>query len=93
MSLRRIRRAAREERYEFTQHAVEEMDEDDLTDAEVREVLLRGHVIRELSDDARGERFVLRGRPRGREQAEVEVVCRFLCSERLRIITVYAMRE
>ena len=46
--------------------------------------------MRELTNDPRGVRFVVRGRPRGREE-EVEVVCRFLPSERLRIITVYAM--
>jgi hypothetical protein len=92
MSLRRIRRAVREERYELTAHAIEEMDEDDLAADDVRDVLLRGHVVRELTKDPRGTRFVVRGRPRGRGE-EVEVVCRFLPSERLRIITVDAMED
>ena len=92
MSLRRIRRAVRQDRYELTVHAIEEMDEDDLTEDDVRDILLRGRVVRELTTDPRGPRFVVRGRPRGRDE-DVEVVCRFLPSERLRIITVYAMEE
>jgi hypothetical protein len=82
----------REELYELTAHALEEMDEDDLTEADVRDVLLRGQVIRELTNDPRGTRFVVRSRPRRREE-EVEIVCRFLPSQRLRIITVYAIEE
>jgi hypothetical protein len=92
MSLRRIRKAVREDRYELTAHAIEEMDEDDLTEEDVRGILLRGRVVRELTKDPRGTRFVVRGRSRARGEA-VEVVCRFLPSERLRIITVYAMEE
>ncbi len=92
MSLRRIRRAVREDRYELTAHSIEEMDDDDLTEEDVRDILLRGQVVRELTEDPRGTRFVVRGRPRGYGQ-EVEVVCRFLPSDRLRIITVYAMEK
>lgn len=40
MNLKRIKRAVREDRYQFTMHALEEMDEDDLTEEEVRAVLL-----------------------------------------------------
>jgi hypothetical protein len=47
------------------------MDEDDLTDADVRATILNGRVAKTLTDDPRGERFVVRGLPRGREaQAE-----------------------
>ncbi len=38
MGIKRIRRAVREGRCEFTTHALEEMDEDDLSDADVRQV-------------------------------------------------------
>jgi hypothetical protein len=40
MGLRRIRGAVRQGKYEFTLHALEEMDEDDLDESEVRRVLL-----------------------------------------------------
>ena len=68
------------------------MDEDDLTDADVRATILNGRVAKTLTDDPRGERFVVRGLPRGHE-AEVEVVCRFLPSGRMRIITVYRAED
>jgi hypothetical protein len=92
MSIRRIRRAIRTDRYELTAHSLDEMDEDDLTEEDVRDVVLRGRIERTLADDPRGVRFVICAVPRGRTQ-QVEVVCRFLPSGQLRIITVYCMEE
>lgn len=45
-----------------------------------------------LTDDPRSTRFVVRGTPPG-EDREIEVVCRFLPSGLLRIITVYEVKE
>jgi hypothetical protein len=92
MGLKRIRRAIREGRYEFTVHALEEMDEDDLDEMDVRFAILRGDVISELTDDPRGLRFVIRGTAQD-EERELDVVCRFLPSGLLRIITVYKIDE
>ncbi len=86
MSIEHIRRAIRQGRYEFTMHALEEMDEDDLTEADVRRALLDGELRASLTDDPRGIRFVVRGVSYG---VEVEVVCRFLLSGLMRIVTVY----
>jgi hypothetical protein len=92
MGLRRIRRAIREGRYEVTVHALEEMDEDDLDEADVREAILGGRLGAELTDDPRGTRFVVRGSTQSKNR-EIEVVCRFLPSGLLRIITVYELAE
>jgi hypothetical protein len=92
MSIRRIRRAVRDGRYEVSVHALDEMDEDDLTDAHVHRVVLRGTLMATLTDDPRGPRFVVRGTPTETD-AEVEVVCRFLPSGRMRIITVYVVKD
>lgn len=92
MSLKRIRRAVKEDRYQFSIHALEEMDEDDLTEEDVRVVILHGVIVAELTDDPRGVRFVLSGKP-ANEDKEVEIVCRFLPSGKLRIITAYAVEE
>ena len=56
MGLKQIRRAIRERRYEFTIHALEEMDEDYLDESDVRFSILNGEVISELTDDPRGIR-------------------------------------
>ena len=92
MGLKRIRRAIREDRYEFTLHALEEMDEDGLVEEDVRHAMLHGRIESELTDDPRGGRFVVCGQVQN-ETAEIEVVCRFLPSGILRIITVYAIEE
>lgn len=92
MGIKRIRRAVREDRYQFSSHALEEMDEDSLTEEDIRWVILHGEVVAELIDDPRGIRFVVRGKPR-QDDSGVEVVCRFLPSGMLRIITVYVPEE
>lgn len=92
MSLRRIRLATSEGRLEFSGHALEEMDEDDLDEADVCEVLMRGTIIETLTADPRGTRFVVSGQALDQE-TQVEVICRFLSTGILRIITVYAAEE
>ena len=92
MGIRRIRRAVREGRYEFTTHALEEMDDDDLTEADVRLAILNGRIAKELTKDPRGLRFLVRGNSVDSEK-EIEVNCRFLPSGTLRIITVYDLEN
>ncbi|MFN0123223.1 MAG: DUF4258 domain-containing protein [Blastocatellia bacterium] len=92
MDIRRIRRGIREDRYEFTAHALEEMDEDFLSEEDVRNAILSGSVVAELSDDPRGARFVVRGESVV-QNIWLDVVGRFLPSGLLRIITVYALDE
>jgi hypothetical protein len=92
VGIRRIRRALREGRFEFTAHALDEMDEDDLTDADIQATILRGSLLKTFTDDARGPRFVVRGLARTRHD-EIEVVCRFLPSGRMRIVTAYRVDE
>lgn len=92
MSIRRIRLALKEDRYAYSIHALEEMDEDHLADSDVYEAIMKGKVVAKLTGDPRGTRFVIRGRAVGKE-TQVEVVCRFVPSTILRIITVYAVEE
>lgn len=92
MGMRRIRRAVRQGRCEFTGHALDEMDDDELTEDDVCTVLLRGRLVEELTDDPRGIRFVILGTPELRD-TPVEVVCRFLPSGLMRIITAYVLEE
>lgn len=92
MGIKRIRRAIREWRYEFTVHALEEMDEDDLEESDVRFAILHGEISSELTDDPRGIRFVVLGSTEDHTRS-LEVVCRFLPSGLLRIITVYQIGE
>jgi hypothetical protein len=80
MSIRRIRSALREGRYLYSNHALEEMDDDKLLESDVLEVIMRGKIIAKLTGDSRGLRFVVRGTT-VEEEIEIEVVCRFLLPE------------
>ena len=62
MGLKRIRRAIRDGRYEFTVHALEEMDEDGLDESDIRYGILHGGICAELTEDPRGIRFVVLGK-------------------------------
>src|SRR5262245_45242513 len=86
--LRRIRKAVRERRASLSDHALEELDDDNLTLADIREVLMNGRVHERLDDDPRGVRYVVSGHV---DDQEIEVVCRFLANDILWIITVYVV--
>lgn len=81
-----------EDRYKFSAHALEEADDDRLLLEDVRTALLSGNLVETLTDDPRGERFVIRGSSLVGD-CMLEVVCRFLPSGMLRIITVYELEE
>ena len=59
--LTRIRRAVREKRYQMTDHALEEADNDDLTLDDILDVLLNGELDSTYTHDPRGPRYVVRG--------------------------------
>ena len=89
--IREIRERIRTKNYELTGHAEEEREDDDLAIADLAKAMLAGRVEKILTGDPRGNRYVVRGKtPAGRD---VEVVCRFLASGKLRIITVYLLTE
>jgi hypothetical protein len=88
-TLNRIRRTVRSGRYQITDHALEEADDDSLTLDDIRHVLLAGGLAAIYTDDPRGPRYVVRGFV-SREQ--VDVVCRFRSDGTLLIvITVYVV--
>ncbi len=90
-ALQRIQRAMREQRYRISSHANEEMSEDNLVAKDVENVILRGRVIRKFTRDPRGTRYEIAGHTLGGRRARV--VCRFLPSGVLLIITAYEDEE
>ncbi|MGH9429365.1 MAG: DUF4258 domain-containing protein [Terriglobia bacterium] len=68
------------------------MDEDDLTERDVSQAILNGRIANKLTGDPRGVRFQVRGNTTDSEK-EIELICRFLPSGALRIITVYGLRQ
>lgn len=87
--LAQIRQSVREKRYQMTDHALEEADDDDLTLDDILDVLLNGDLDSTYTDDPRGTRYVIRGDV---DEDEVDVVCRFRHDGTLLIIiTVYVV--
>jgi Domain of unknown function (DUF4258) len=84
----RIREAIRQQRYRISSHANEEMSEDDLEAVDVEQIILTGRIARRYTHDPRGTRYDVVGQTTDQRQATV--VCRFLSSGVLLIITAYA---
>jgi hypothetical protein len=89
-AIKQIRRAVHERRVAFSDHALEEMDDDGLNLDQVRTVLLHGALHTTYEDDPRGTRYVVRGAV---DDQDVEIICRFLPSKTLWIITIYVVGE
>ena len=84
-----IRKAIRQEDYRISAHANEEMADDDLLAVDVEQIVLSGKIYRRFTRDPRGTRYEIHGRSLdGRKAA---VVCRFTLSNKLLIITAYAL--
>jgi hypothetical protein len=85
-NIARIRAAIRVNHYEYSQHALEGMDEDDLSDNDVREAILHGGVQAELTDDPRSIRYLVKGQS---GSIDLKIMTRFIAEDTVRIITVY----
>ena len=89
--LQRIRQSIREQRYRISSHANEEMSEDELEAKDIESIILTGKVAQKFTRDPRGTRYEIFGDTADGRRAYV--VCRFLSSGNLLIITAYAEEE
>lgn len=89
--LHRIRQAIREQRYRISSHANEEMSEDELEAEDIENIILTGNIVRKFTRDPRGTRYEIVGAATDNRRAYV--ICRFLSSGILLIITAYAEEE
>ncbi len=90
-ALRRMRQAIREQRYRISSHANDEMADDFLMAADIEKIILTGEIVRRFTRDPRGTRYEVLGDTVDYRRAYV--VCRFLLSGMLLIITAYAKEE
>jgi hypothetical protein len=75
--------------YELTGHAFEEAKEDGLSVFDIESAILYGKIIKTLSGDPRGKRYIVEGQSLSKKL--MHAVCRILPSGKLRIITVYSL--
>lgn len=86
-TLQRMRQAIREQKYRISSHANEEMAYDFLTASDVENIILTGKIIKRFTRDPRGTRYEVFGNTFDYRQGYV--ICRFLLSGVLLIITAY----
>jgi len=87
----RIREAVLNQRYTLTEHAYEEMDDDNLDVLDVESAILTGRLEQTLTRDPRGTRYVIVGTATD-ELTTVGVVVRFVEHEQLLVLTVYEVK-
>jgi len=86
-ALQRMRLAVQEQRYRISSHANEEMSKDELVAMDIESIIMAGRIVRRYTHDLRGTRYVITGNTADSRGAYV--VCRFLPSGILLIITAY----
>ena len=62
MELEQIRQFVREDRYDYSNHAQEATDEREISDAQVKDVVLQGKVLEIYIDDVRGKSYLVLGK-------------------------------
>lgn len=90
-ALQRMRQAVGDQRYRISSHANREMSEDDLAAEDIETIILTGRISRRFTRDPRGTRYEVAGDTTDGRRASV--VCRFVPSGQLVIITAYAEKE
>lgn len=89
--LERLRNAILDQQYTLTEHAYNEMAEDNLDVLDVESAILTGEIDQVLTMDPRGTRYVVRGKATD-QATPVGVVVRFVEHDQLLIITVYEIK-
>lgn len=89
--IERIRHAIRAQRYRISAHANDEMSDDALEAQDIEAILFTGTITQRFTHDPRGTRYEVTGTTTDDRRASV--VCRFLTSGVLVIITAYVHEE
>lgn len=86
-ALQRMRLAIHGQKYRISSHANEEMSKDRLASVDLESIILTGKIVRRYTHDPRGTRYEVVGNTI--DDRSACLVCRFLPSGVLLIITVY----
>ncbi len=89
--LQRMRQAICEQTYRISSHANDEMADDFLEATDIENIILTGEATRRFTHDPRGTRYEVLGDTVDYRRAYV--ICRFLSSGVLLIITAYIEEE
>ncbi|HEY3323461.1 MAG TPA: DUF4258 domain-containing protein [Planctomycetota bacterium] len=85
-----LRKAVLDQRYVLTEHAYDEMDDDNLDVLDIESAILTGALAQVLTDDPRGTRFVVHGKACD-QSTSVAVVARCVEDGKVLVVTVYEL--
>ena len=86
-----LRRLIRDQEYDISIHANEEMSNDVLIAIDIENAILAGKITKRFTKEARGVRYEVTGE--SCDGRSVSGVCRILSTGWLRIITVFALEN
>lgn len=87
----KLRRLIRDQEYDISIHANEEMSNDALMAVDIENAILTGKITKRFTKEARGTRYQVTGQ--ACDGRLVAVICRILNSGWLRIVTVFALEN
>jgi hypothetical protein len=85
----KLRDLVREERYQISIHANEEMANDLLEAVDVENAILTGLITKRFTKDPRGTRYEVTGE--ASDGRTMGVICRIVTADWLTIVTVFAL--
>lgn len=88
-TIHKLRDLIREENYQISVHANEEMANDLLMAVDVENTILTGAITKRFTKDLRGVRYEVTGQ--ACDGRSVAVICRIVPGNWLRIVTVFAL--
>ena len=91
MNIEILRRKIVSGHYELTQHAKDEAADDGFDVEDVEAIVLTGKITKTLTKDDRGRRYAVKGLSKNKKDAEV--ICRILPSGKMRVITIYSIKQ
>ena len=90
--IQKIRQKIARGEYEFTiPHFFEEMLNDNLTFADIEMAINNGRINRKFTRDPRGTRYEIIGR--AGDGREIAIICRIKSTDKLLLITTYAVED
>ncbi len=87
----KLRDLVREEKYQISVHANEEMSSDSLVVVDIENAVLSGKITKRFTKEPRGTRYEITGQ--ACDGRSVAVICRILGNGWLRIVTVFALED
>lgn len=88
-TLQRIRQKVIDKDYYLSDHAEEEMLDDELEREDIENAILKGRIEKKLTEDIRGTRYRIEGP--AKDDRSIHVICRFKEHGNLIVITAYAL--